>query len=355
MKQFSIVLLSLSFLLQACNKKSSSQTNTQTGNNNVATFMNPLLSSGPDPWVYKKDSFYYYMHTLGNRIELWKTKAMSDLKNAAVKTVWRTPATGANSRNIWAPELHFIEGKWYIYYTAGSSGDLNTQRTFVLENAAADPFTDTWTDKGQIGDPAAAHLFSIDGTVLEYNGKNYFLWSAHPSSTEVKQYLYIARMSNPWTLETARQLLSSSDYDWEKKGGTQWVNEGPQALKNINGNVFVIYSASGCWTDDYALGQLSLKKDSDPLIKSNWTKHPFPVFSTYATNKAFGPGHNGFFKSPDGKEDWIIYHANANSGEGCGDLRSPRIQKFTWNTDGTPNFGTPVQLFTAIPKPSGDK
>jgi GH43 family beta-xylosidase len=86
----------------------------------------------------------------------------------------------------------------------------------------------------------------------------------------VKQDLYIARMSNPWTLETSRQLLSSSDYDWEKKGGTQWVNEGPEVLKNANGSVFVIYSASGCWTDDYTLGMLSLKKDSDPLIQSNW-------------------------------------------------------------------------------------
>src|SRR5687768_5763139 len=103
------------------------------------SFTNPLLPSGPDPWIIRKDNFYYYTHTLGNRIALWKTAKVSELKDAPVQTVWSAPATGPNSRNVWAPELHFINNKWYLYYTAGSSGDLATQRTFVLENANADP------------------------------------------------------------------------------------------------------------------------------------------------------------------------------------------------------------------------
>ncbi|MEJ7661106.1 MAG: family 43 glycosylhydrolase [Hymenobacter sp.] len=60
--------------------------------------------------------------------------------------------------------------------------------------------------------------------------------------------------------------------------------------------------------------------------------------------EAYGPGHNGFFKSKDGSEDWLVYHANNLVGQGCGDSRNPRIQKFTWNADDTPNFGTPVAI-----------
>ncbi|MFT3845713.1 MAG: glycoside hydrolase family 43 protein [Lacibacter sp.] len=351
---FIATLLVSGIIWSGCKKKNKIRDDSDTPVVSDSTFINPLLNSGPDPWVIQKDSFYYYMHTLGNRIDIWKTKSMSLLKNAPVSTVWLLPASGANSRNIWAPELHYINSKWYLYYTAGSSGDLNTQRTFVLENNSADPLSNNWVDKGKIGDPSADY-FSIDGTVLQYNGSNYFIWSSHPSSSENKQYLYIARMSNPWTIETPRQLLSSPDYDWEKIGGSQWVNEGPEILRNAAGDVFLVYSASGCWTDDYTLGMMSLNKDTDPLIRSNWTKKSTPVFTKNAAARAYGPGHNGFFKSPDGKEDWIIYHANSNSGEGCGDLRNPRIQKFSWNADGTPDFGQPVYIHTAIKKPSGEK
>ena len=138
------------------------------------TFTNPLVVSGPDPWVIQKDSLYYYTHTRGSRIELYKTKAVSQLKDAAIKTVWTPPATGANSKNNWAPELHYLDGKWYLYYTAGVSSDLSTQQSFVLENSSADPLEGTWVDKGKIEDPAAG-FFAIDGSVLDYNGKTYFI------------------------------------------------------------------------------------------------------------------------------------------------------------------------------------
>ena len=316
------------------------------------TFTNPLLSSGPDPWIIRKDSYYYYTHTLGNRIAVWKTQKVSELKNVTPQTIWSAPVTGANSSNVWAPELHFLDNKWYAYYTAGS-GDLSTQRSFVLENANADPLAGTWTDKGRIGD-STADFFSIDGTVLSYNSKNYFIWSGHASGSDNTQRLYIARMANPWTLETARSLISSPQYAWEMMGAPPAVNEGPEILKNAGGRVFLVYSASGCWTDDYALGMMTLRDGGDPLNAADWTKNPTPVFTKNTNGGAFGPGHNGFFKSADGTEDWIIYHANPLTGQGCRDYRSPRMQKFSWNADGTPNFGTPVNINTAIAKPAGE-
>ncbi|MGI8599553.1 MAG: glycoside hydrolase family 43 protein [Chitinophagaceae bacterium] len=319
----------------------------------VNTFTNPLLTSGPDPWIIKKDNFYYYTHTLGNRIAIWKTAKVSELKNAPVVNVWTAPATGPNSKNVWAPELHFLNNKWYIYYTAGSTTDLATQRTFVLENSNADPTTGSWIDKGKIGDPNA-DFFSIDGSVLEYGGKLYFLWSGQESEADKTQRLYIAEMSNPWTLQTSRTQIASPQYPWESMGAPPAVNEGPQILKNPAGRVFLIYSASGCWTDDYALGMITLKEGGDPLNASDWTKSSSPVFSKNPGGSVFGPGHNSFFKSPDGTEDWILYHANPQSGQGCGDKRSPRMQKFTWNPDGTPNFGTPVPINSNITKPSGE-
>ena len=315
------------------------------------TFTNPILNSGPDPWIIQKDNQYYYTHTLGNRIAIWKTSKVTELRNVAPKTVWTAPASGQNAANVWAPEIHYLNNKWYIYYTAGSSPDHATQRTFVLENSSADPTTGAWVDKGKIGDPAADY-FAIDGTVFTHSGNSYFLWSGKANAADNNQRIYIARMSDPWTLSSSRVQLSFPEYDWEKIGAPPAVNEGPQILKNSAGKIFLVYSASGCWTDDYALGMLTLKDGGDPMVLADWTKSQTPVFTKKPT--AYGPGHNSFFKSADGTEDWILYHANSSSGQGCADLRSPRIQKFTWNSNGTPNFGGPVSTSEPLQKPSGE-
>ncbi len=314
------------------------------------TFTNPLLNSGPDPYVVIKDSVYYYTHTLGNRIALWKTKKMSELKNAPVQNIWTAPPTGAGSKNIWAPEVHFINNKWYAYYAADDGNNAN-HRMYVLENSAADPLSGTWNEKGKISDPT--DKWAIDGTVLEQNNQLYFIWSGWEGNVDVKQNLYIAKMLNPWTIEGERVMISSPTYNWETIGSPD-VNEGPGVLKNSSGKVFLTYSASGCWNDDYSIGLLTLKDGGDPLVAQNWTKTPMPVFTKNPSGGAFGPGHNAFFKSPDGTEDWILYHANPASGQGCGNARSPRMQKFTWNADGTPNFGQPVSIGAAIKKPSGE-
>jgi GH43 family beta-xylosidase len=304
--------------------------------------------------VVQKDSFYYYTHTSGDRIRVWRTTTMSNLKHATEQVIWGKPTSGPNSHNIWAPELHYLDGKWYAYYTAGSSPDLATQRTFVLENTGDDPFKGTWAERGKLADPLA-DFFAIDATVLEHQNKKYLIWSGHASATDNTQRLYIAQLSNPYTLASARALISSPTYDWEKAGAPPAVNEGPEILKGPTGKVFLVYSASGCWTDDYKLGMMTLREGGDPMKVDDWIKNPEPVFEKKPEHSAFGPGHNGFFISPDGKEHWIIYHANPLPGQKCEDRRSPRMQKFFWNPDGTPHFGEPVNINTKLSKPSGEK
>ncbi len=316
----------------------------------ATTFTNPLLSRGPDPWVFQKDSIYYYTHTLGNYIALYKTGKISELSKATISTIWSPPVNTAYSKNIWAPELHFIAGKWYTYFAADDGNNKN-HRLYVLENAAADPTTGVWEFKGKIADPS--DKWAIDGSVFEYNHQWYFVWSGWEGDVDVRQDIYIAKMANPWTLEGERVMISTPTYEWEKIGAPD-VNEGPEVIKNNSGRVFMTFSASGCWTDDYSIGLLTLKEGGDPMNPADWTKSPEPVFTQKPEHGAYAPGHNGFFKSRDGKEDWIIYHANSSPQQGCSNARNPRIQKFTWTTDGRPNFGEPVKIDTKIQKPSGE-
>jgi len=314
-------------------------------------FTNPLLSSGPDPWVIQSDTNYYFTHTTGNSLVIYKTGKMSDLKNAVIKTIWSPPSTGPYSKDIWAPELHYLQNKWYMYFAA-DSGNNNSHRIYVLENASADPMSDNWVLKGKVAD--SSDKWAIDPTVFEYNNQLYMLWSGWQGNSNGEQDIYIAKMSDPLTISSGRVMISSPTYDWEKMGAPPTVNEGPEMLENKNRNLFITYSASGCWTDNYCLGLLTLKPGGDPMNISDWIKTSSPVFSSLPSAGAFAPGHNSFFKSRDGTEDWLLYHANNSSGLGCGNSRSPRIQKFTWNADGSPHFGNPVNINTIIKKPSGE-
>ena len=324
-----------------------------------ATFHNPLLPTGPDPWVEYKDGFYYYMNTTEKNLTLWKTRNMADLKSADKKVIWIPPASGPYSHDIWAPEIHFLEGKWYIYFGADAAKN-DTHRIWVLENASPDPMQGEWTLKGKVADPA--DKWAIDPSVFEDHGQLYLIWSGWEDDVNGTQSIYIARLKNPWTVEGQRARISTPEYAWEKVGDTpkQWrpenpqhidVNEGPEMLKHDD-KLFLIYSASACWTDDYELGMLTATYGSNLLDTASWKKSPEPVFKESPENKVYGPGHNSFFKSPDGKQDWILYHANSKPNEGCSHFRASRAQQFTWNADGTPNFGVPVSAKTPLPRPS---
>jgi len=325
-------------------------------------FTNPLLPSGADPWVCQKDGVYYYMNTTGRNLTLWRTRHMPDLRHAEKKVVWQPPASGPYSKELWAPEIHFLAGKWYIYFAA-DAGRNPGHRIWVLENASPDPMAGEWVMKGKLAD--ATDCWAIDATVFEHRGRMYAVWSGWEGATNGVQGIYIAAMQNPWTIEGPRTRISVPQYAWERVGDLQPnaargdpahvdVNEGPEILQRGD-KLFLIYSASGCWTEQYCLGMLTASADQDLLESQSWKKSPEPVFTARPEAQAYAPGHCGFFQSPDGTEDWIIYHANSEPGQGCGRFRSPRAQRFSWKADGTPDFGRPIPLSTPLRRPAGEK
>ena len=330
----------------------------QTSGEAASTFHNPILPSGADPWVTYQDGFYYYMNSTGNNLTIWKTRNVADLSTAEKKVVWTPPASGPYSKELWAPELHRIQSKWYIYFAA-DAGDNDTHRIWAVENPASDPLQGTWTFKGKVAD--RSDKWAIDASVFENGDKLYMVWSGWAGDSNGVQSIYLAQMKNPWTIAGDRVRISTPEYPWEKVGDLDPqnriidmphvdVNEGPEILKHGK-NIFVVYSASGCWTNYYELGMITASASSNLMDSASWKKSPHPVFREDPEASAFGTGHNSFFQSPDGKTDWILYHANAKPNQGCEDFRAPRAQPFTWNSDGTPNFGKPLPLGQAIPRP----
>ncbi|WP_308637646.1 glycoside hydrolase family 43 protein [Paenibacillus silvisoli] len=312
------------------------------------TFRNPIMASGADPWMYRHtDGFYYFMVTCGDRLDLYRSKAMSGVASAPKTTIWLPPDEGPGSRELWAPEIHHMQGKWYVYFTASAGGGDATRKVYVLENESDDPTKGSWTQKGAVN----TALPGLDGTVLEHDGKLYFMYAGYGHFPEYGSAIYACLMENPWTLTGPESLLTKPEYDWEMQGGMA-INEGPCFLVRY-GKIFMIYSASTTWSDDYGLGMLTADADSDLLNPDSWTKSDRPVFVKCVENGVFAPGHNSFTQSPDGSEDWIVYHAIPES-DGGADKRQPRMQKFGWTADGRPDFGKPVAASTEVAVPSGE-
>jgi GH43 family beta-xylosidase len=282
-------------------------------------------------------------------VRIWRSRSFTYTDAGESRIVWRSPNSGAACRAVWAPEIHFVQSRWYIYFAATTCDDKNeNHRMFVIENTNADPFTSTFTWKGQITD--ATNKWAIDGTVLQHtSGQLYFIWSGWQGDVNERQILYIARMSNPWTISSARVEIARPVYSWEINH-RPYINEGPQVTIR-NGIISLVYSASGSWTNDYCLGLITASTSSDPMNAASWQKRANPIFRS--ANSIFGPGHQSFTKSRDGREDWIIYHSARYSGSGW--TRQVRAQQFTWNIDSTPNLGSPVNPNIPIRIPSGDQ
>jgi hypothetical protein len=97
----------------------------------------------------------------------------------------------------------------------------------------------------------------------------------------------------------------------------------------------------------------SIAMNGDPMVPANWTQQQGALFARNDATGVFGPGSNGFFKSPNGTEDWIVYHGK-NTSEYTYDGRTTRAQKIQWNGDGTPNLGAPLAAGATQDNPSGD-
>ncbi len=297
-----------------------------------AEFRNPIVRSAADPFVTEHNGNYYYCYAVPGGVAVNLMKGITDIRKEGA-VVWTAPAGTDYSSEYWAPELHYIENSWYIYVAADDGNNVN-HRMYVLKRENENP-VGKFELVGKITDET--NKWAIDGTVLKYGGELYFVWSGWEGDVNVAQNIYIAHMSDPCTIDGPRSKLSGPDYNWEKIG-RPFVNEGPAVLYHEE-SLFIVYSASGSWTDDYCLGILKYS-GGDPVDPDSWVKSDIPVFEK-APGVAYGPGHCSFVFGVDGTT-LMYYHANPESGTGWGG-RAGWIAPVIWDENGNPSFGKPQQ------------
>lgn len=310
------------------------------------TILQPLIEQRADPYIYKHTDGYYYFTAsvpLYDRIELRRATTIAGLATAPTVDAWHKPETGPYSELVWAPELHFNDGAWYVYFAAAPSraikDNLFQHRMYAIRNRHANPLEGEWEFMGQVD--TGIDSFCLDATTFTHKGTLYYLWAQKDAAIEGNSNLYIAPMKTPWQIEGAPILLSKPEHDWETIGF--WVNEGPSVLRR-NGKIFISYSASA--TDhNYAMGLLWADEDADLLDPHSWTKSAQPVLRTCYDHGVYGPGHNSFTLAEDNDTVMLVYHARTYT-EIVGDPlwnpdRHTFVKPLRWDDQGMPVFGRP--------------
>jgi GH43 family beta-xylosidase len=291
---------------------------------------NPILPHA-DPFItlHPVNSRYLLLATTGHNITIWSGPTIPTASTES-KIVF-TPSDAMEQ--MWSPTLWHLANHWWIYFTAQPPGGQHA--IYVLESESSDPLGN-YAFRGPLnldGRPA------IDPSILTLKGKRYLMYVTVDRGENAIQ---IVRLADPLHPSGPSSLIAEPEYPWEKGAGstrTYPVNEGPTALYH-GSKVFIVYSASDTASPLYCLGLLTFQ-GGDPLDRANWKKTPQPVFSASPANNIYGPGRGTFAVAADGT-DWLLYAAKSTDAPTAAN-RAIRAQRFTWNPDGTPNFGTPLK------------
>ncbi len=305
-------------------------------------FNNPWILQRADPYVTKVDGKYYFTASVPeyDRIVLRCADKIYDLAKAEEKVLWNCHKSGPMSKHISAPELHYIFGKWVIYFAGGEMEDIWKIRPYVLVCTGNDPMKDEWVEGGPLlpadEDEFSFRAFSLDATVFEHQGEVYIIWAEKVGVGRQISNLYIGKLESVNKLKTVQVLLTTPDYDWERIGF--WVNEGPAVVKH-NGKIFVTFSASETGAA-YCMGLLTADENSDLLDPRSWEKARYPILATDEKKGIFGPGHNSFTKSDDDTKDLCVVHFRQESEIEGDPLYNPNrhatILEVKWDANGRP-------------------
>ncbi|WP_167958936.1 family 43 glycosylhydrolase [Anaerosporobacter faecicola] len=312
--------------------------------NKELIYNKPWILQRADPYVYRHtDGVYYFTASVPEYdcIILRRGYSLQELATAKEHIIWKKHDHGPMSKHIWAPELHYLKGKWYIYFAGGEQEDVWKIRPYVLECSGQDPIRDDWIEKGKMRraeeDKFSFEAFSLDATVFEDQGELYYVWAEKVGVGKQISNLYIAKMKTPYELMTVQVMLTTPDYDWERVG--YWVNEGPAVIKH-NDKIFLTYSASDTGPA-YCLGMLCATSGTDLLDPLSWKKERYPVLKSDEKLQIYGPGHNSFTVN-EKDEPIMVYHARKESEVGDNPLYNPnrhaQLMRIKWDEGGKPVF-----------------
>lgn len=277
-----------------------------------------------DPCVYRSGEFYYLIATGkapdGRWLPIYRSKDLTDWEFVA-GAVERGEKGTWNRRNFWAPEVVEHEGEFYLYYTASPANTPeNTGNRVGLATSVnpAGPFE----DRGVI-----VHSPSLDGSPWQDDDGNWYLYYVveHSDPDRKPGSIWVDRLTSMSEVAGEPQQVIHH-HGWQ---------EGPYMVRV--GNTYCLTYSTGNWKSDgyqvrYAQGASAMGPFSEiearPLLIGNDTVK--------------GPGHHMCFEDHGSGDYYIVYHGWDPEMT----RRYPRINRMTFQTDGTPVLGEPLIPFS---------
>ena len=263
------------------------------GNQNDGTlFQKPEVTAARiafgDPFILLHDGVYYAYGTASpNGIEVYTSNDLLTWQTAPDNRlalhkddVWAT-------RNFWAPEVNYINGKFYMYF----SGDSHI--CVATSDSPLGPF------RQEVKAPMIEDEKCIDNSLfIDEDGTPYLFFDRFNDGLNI----WVAELKDNLTdlkMETMRKCINVSQA-WEEV----WprVNEGAFVVKH-NGVYYMTYSANSYESPFYGIGVATATNIYGP-----WTKYDKnPIYQN--VGNLVGIGHSAMFTDKDGKLR-IVFHSH---------------------------------------------
>lgn len=292
------------------------------------------MNNAADPFVLQaSDGKFYCYATFGGGVgfPVWVTE---DFQNWQYHGLAYRPTDNCWGEDLfWAPEVMEYQGKYYMYYTSRSKTGQYLCLGLAISDSPLGPFID-------VGDQPLLDLgyAILDSNVLiDDDGKKYLYfvydWTQRIQDNRNESQIYVIRLSDDMKSVVGEpELLLRPDQGWDEY---QCINEGPEILKH-NGKYYLIFSGNG-YGPLYALGYAVSDSPMGPFVKAEEN----PILDD--TEEVSGPGHNGVFKSPDGKEWWTCYHYSTET------TRRLCIDRMGFKADGSLYINGPTTGVQMVP------
>lgn len=310
----------------------------------------PVMGERGDPMAVWYRGFCYYMASddEGGQLSLKirKAESLSGIACAEDKVILSSADLPWDAACFWAPELHEIEGKLFLFFAVGSPHWYTVQSHVMALNGEDPANPGHWSKPVRCERKDGTNLIedgiTLDMTVLMVKGNYYALWAQRFMGSDLGNIgssdLYIARIDpeKPWRQVSEAVLLRRPSYSWERAHSD--VIEGPFVLKRGE-DIFVTYAAA-LIDHTYCVGLLRTREGSDLLDPQSWTASNYPVLHRWSHPEQIGAGHNSFIKNKRG-EDILMLHAIPFSHyrtDPADGRRYPAFRAVHWDSSGFPRL-----------------
>lgn len=292
-------------------------------------FNNPIIpiKNSPDPGVIFHGGFYYVVTTAGGSdpgkfpihksadLQHWELVSYVFPKGHFPK--WANPSSA-----FWAPELHVVNGKFRVYFTAREP----QTNILCIGVGSADVITGPYKDRGT---PLIKNhtVGSIDATVMAAGSDYYLVWKddGNGNSPPIPTWIWAQKLTADGLEVTGgKTQLIRNTLAWEAN-----LVEGPWVI-NRNGYYYLFYSGHSYCDKTYAVG---VARSQNPL--GPYEKRGDPILKT--GGQWSGPGHCSVIEDNKNPGQMVmVYHA-WHKEKICGKNHRLLVANYVdWTNDGWP-------------------